>query len=142
MTTQTEEKVRIEFDVPLKKVRDLLVTAFEGGSNYWMRYSNCKYPEHLKNEVVRSIDDLENYYPLSVMCVTTPDCSIDIHEFNDVGEITDTHKGVNMQTIKKGLSAYATKCPQGFSDFINGDTDITTADTLLQIALFGEVIYG
>lgn len=49
---------------------------------------------------------------------------------------------LNRDVIIRGLSTMANKEPEAFSQLISNDYDVYTCDTLIQCALFGEVIYG
>jgi hypothetical protein len=44
--------------------------------------------------------------------------------------------------IEKGLSLMAEAYSKHFSDFIEENDDADTADTFLQLCLFGEVVFG
>ena len=49
---------------------------------------------------------------------------------------------LNLQKIKRGLTAMAKKEPKHFADFISEDYDQITGDVFLQCCLFSKVIYG
>lgn len=117
----------IKVTVPVERIRDSLICAFEGGSNYW--YS------HL--QVDRDVAELGE-----------PGC----HRFH----IIPTVKGgsislrddagvkhtLNLAKIEKGLKTLAEKFPRHFADLLSEDEDADTGDAFLQCCLFGDVIYG
>ena len=105
-------------------ITDLLITAFEGGSNYWIdeveyvgipynpgcpryaRLSECKY-----GKIIFSIEDEPNH-------------------------------SLTWDMLKAGVDLMEEKYPQHYADILTEDWDAGTADVALQLALFKELVYG
>lgn len=107
---------------------DLMVTAFEGGSNYWLN------DVAQASDVVRD-DDL-NYLSAT---------------FTFREEVTPTVKEgtvlvVTPQSMRTGLERMAASDSRGvrrhLADALGQDGDATTADVVLQFAMFGELVFG
>ncbi len=129
-TTETETlTVTVPLQVPVGRIKDLLTSAFEGGSNYWVEVAerlgeakDRKQAEFLsdapfvKNGCLRIKDNLdmdgEKWFLL------TP------------------------QILVEGLKVMAHKYPKAWTDFLNENDDAETADIFLQCVCFGDVIYG
>lgn len=108
-----------EISVPFERIEDLLIAAFEGGSNYWCRgsttlknpYSFSTYKEHWFIEIIDIEDPSNQKYTLT------------------------------LDNLYKGYSLFP-KYKRNFNNFINENEDAEDADVFLQLCIFGEVIYG
>lgn len=105
----------------LKKddIESLLVSAIEGGSNYWYRIESEMGEDYLKT-------------------VFTTGLEISNHEIEDVPR----KAMLNAETIETGLKVMAEKYTRHYADALDENADATTGDVFLQCCLFGEVIYG
>ena len=131
----------IEFKVTVgvntEMVKNILIGAFEGGSNYWyhalevdhwpdgMSRSDFKcwwaeVPLH-KGGVLRFRDLEDPYVP-----------SADEDDFYHL----------SIDNIKSGMAAMKAMYPRHWNDFITEGDDAITADVFLQCCVFGDVIYG
>ena len=124
-----------KINVDPKRIADLLVCAFEGGSNYW--YMIVDYIEP-PGEVFKSTGDQvfkHCDYPLS------EGGGVVIKDIEDDDEDAKTYT-LNIETIKRGLAIMSAKYPNHFADFMNENDDAETGDVFLQCCLFGEIVYG
>lgn len=120
-------------NIPLSRIADLLITAFEGGSNYWYVINSMTKPELLsfrfdEERVIPSCD-----YPLN-----EGGCLM-------IGDIEDAEvesKILNLATVTTGIELLATTYPKDFSAILTGDEDASTADVFLQLCLFGKIVYS
>ena len=117
---------------------DLFVTALEGGIGYW---SHCSHYHHtaLDAEGHATVDDLEGFYALV---------------FEDDGDETPEHR-VDRSAVAKGYRLATSaewrnriawssgeKPPLVVTDDTDWDFDAGDADVIVQLGLFGEVVYG
>lgn len=119
----TDFIIATETSIPSHKVADLMVTAFEGGSNYWLASATPMIrpatspwyadPDFWATDfLVKLKDDQDEQYEL------TPDL------------------------LQAGFNALANKYPSHARDLAADEYDADTADALLQCALFGDITYG
>lgn len=114
----------IKIEVTDRDLDNILITAVEGGINYWA----C----------VRAYRNAEG-----------APCSVEIQEEIDQGSATfpGWHK-VTRAKVKRGLQVMAAKYPHQLAAFVAsgkpGDyaPDAEVCDVIIQCALFFEVIYG
>jgi hypothetical protein len=106
-------------------VFDLLVCAFEGGSNYW--YDDL---EPLKRDSTKSSASECFYEDLMT------------HGFKLSDKETGKKYKITPTKLRKGVIAFSEQEPKHFSDAMEECTDATTGDVFLQIVVFGDVIYG
>ena len=66
----------------------------------------------------------------------------DLYEMED-GDNKESRHVITLEDVVKGLEkARDGEDPRDFADFINENDDYYTGNNLLQIILFGEVVYG
>ena len=123
--------VPFTINIPLRRIADLLCTAFEGGVGYWCTIVG--YDEPANSKKFLDEDRIYKYadYPL---------CGGAVH-----CEITETEgeqKRLDGTAIIEGLKIMAEKYPRHFSNFISENEDAETGDVFLQCCLLGEVEFG
>lgn len=123
--------------VSTELVRDLLVTAFEGGSNYWVAEVHiARLPAGMRRKDYpywHAELPLVNGGKVRFHDLNGPD-----HRWCDsIGYYT-----LDFDGILKGLAAMRLKYPDSWKEAIDGTFDAITADVFLQCCIFGEVVYG
>lgn len=134
--------IKLEVEIPIERVRELLCGAFEGGSNYW--YANLSVPEASRAvRVSAERDAVGNLttWPTLYIAATTDGHHITLEEIGEGGEPPVEHK-LGLEQIRRGLAVMQEKHPRHFGDFMSENDDAETADVFLQCCLFGEVVYG
>lgn len=106
-----------------QQIADLMVTALEGGSNYWIDRVEPRYTCH------HDYSEPQNYGP-------------DMVERALFAEDDDTPYLLNDEAIQNGLRLMPTLCPHHWADVVNDNVDADTADVFLQLCVFGELVYG
>jgi hypothetical protein len=139
MSTEKKDElkfvVKIERDLTYKRLADILVGAFEGGSNYWIDTADAIKPT--SREFIYEEGEPWPRYE---------------HPFNPGGGVEiiiseedppNNKKILNLEAIKRGVEALSK--PENshiLNEIIDENDDADTADCFLQLCLFGEVIYG
>lgn len=130
---ETERTESVVLNIPVKRqlLRDLLVTAIEGGSTYWASFSNATRNEALDYLKVRVTES-------EASRTNTP----------------RVNRYITPEELANGLEALARVCAdeerltqfpaagKHLGDALSETGDATTADVVLQMLIFGEVIYG
>jgi hypothetical protein len=130
--TAPRDSFVINIVVPRQLLLDLICTAVEGGSNYWAAFGDAERATDLDYLKVRVIE----------------------HEAHEEGT-PRVNRFITALEMANGLERLATKAVEhaaGRNDFsaagkhlgdaLSESGDATTADVVLQMAIFGEVIYG
>ena len=130
--TTIKIKVETEIVVEPQHIDDLMVTALEGGINYWCRKAkiiSCPRPEDLAENVAA-----ENVLASDVISKGGVLEMYDA-ESNDKWELT-------LEKFLKGLKWYCEKF--GYTDMedLIDNHDADTADSIVQYALFDEIVFG
>lgn len=145
---ETFAEVTVTYPILMEDIRSLLVSALEGGSNYWMELNDLEYPPNTTKEdfIEGGKYAVKNYHPAYVLPFIKDGAIV----IQDLDEVTHT---LTKGKIEEGLRIMARKYPQHFRDFISEDYDGNThcrlkprqgtaADIFLQLALFGDIMYG
>ncbi len=109
-------------DVPAERVNDLLCSAFEGGSNYWIASARRERFEGYLQDVAFNYDGA---------------VFVKLQDEPEKGEMR-----LGREEIQRGLELFATKTPRHFGNWLDECDDASTGDVFLQLCLFGEVVYG
>ena len=133
--------VKVSHEITEQRVRDLLCSAWEGGSNYWCSCVDRNVPAAAL-DTIRAIktERLE----------ATGDGDFYSHEYPFVEGVTlvlnadeeDEPLHLDRPALIRGLQIMAEKYPRQFHDFLIENDDAETGDTFLQCCVFGEAIYG
>lgn len=125
-----------------KKIANELVSAFEGGSNYWIHHVDINPPSAPAENILDAGEANGQLWPLYDYPLQ-PGGSVDVHLREPIHGKSDKKKyRLNLKAIKTGLQKMADNSPRHFSDFVDETGDATTGDVLLQYCLFGEIIFG
>lgn len=146
-TTERDEPVKAiittTIEIDSDQVRDLLVTAFEGGSNYW--YADLEPGRKPTSPDSTDYGSWPAVYPTTGGSVMFADAEDAYHGSDGKPFVSTDAKGryvLNATAIKRGFSAMADAYPLRFAQWQTEDYDAEDADVFLQCCIFGEVIYG
>lgn len=125
-----------EITVPLERITNSLIGAFEGGSTYWLRQIEyTTTPEGTYERPEYSDEHFWNDGGRANLTYDNPEQS----EEDDGDQVT---KEIGLPELKAGLSVMAIKFARHFGDLIAENDDAITHDVFIQCVLFGDVIYG
>lgn len=114
-------------------LRDLLVTAAEGGSNYWAEFTDVERDSDLYILKAR-VTDREADQPQTF---TVSPSSLAIGLQNLATRMSEK------PTKDSALGRFPSKAAgRVLAEALTEQGDSTTADAVLQMSLFGEVLYG
>ena len=111
-------------------IEDTLVSALEGGSNYWAVVIDMKNKKPQREK------------PYLPTYITTPLSKDGVLILRDNEEDEGKVLELTREKIMQGIKVMAEKYPKHFGDMIAENGDAITGDVLLQCALFREVKYG
>lgn len=123
-------QVMVPYEFDWGDLRDLLITAYEGGINYW---AETKAPPKQGSADRRAPS--ERWADTILI-----GGSVNVSEFED-DEITATY-ALTLDKLRVGISKTAIKYPSHFQDFVKDNVDAITADVILQMSVLGDIVYG
>ena len=124
-------KVTGEIEIKEETVENMLIGAFEGGSNYWYEILKFNAPKNFN----LSSPDMKEFRHVSYPINFGGSLVVGVK-----GE--DIHDSLDRNTINFGLEVMKNKYPKHFNDMIEENDDCVTADVFLQCCLFSEIVYG
>lgn len=131
--------MRVTLTVEDEKIASALISAFEGGSNYWYMIQKAGKP---KGEPA-----LWPYREDSSRIYSHVDYPMNPGGYLLISSTEEPEKGnfrLSRSRIEKGLQLMAASKDYShhFRDLMSDNADAITGDVLLQFALFGEVLYS
>lgn len=122
----------------LQQLADCLTAGMEGGINYWAAIAGYEKPEKITftahpdlGEVFPHID-----YPMNGGAVLI------IENDDEPDEHKKRHR-LTLDSLREGARLMAEKYPQHYHNLLSeSECDAETGDVLIQLALFGEIVYG
>jgi len=124
--------MKITIEVEDQKIKDQIITAIEGGSNYWYYLKDLsmlpakKEGEALSERICRAV--IDDGISVPVWDVEDPDGV-------SIGEIS-------VETIMRGLKLMVEDYNDNYQDMIEEYGDAETADVFLQLVVMGEIVFG
>lgn len=132
--------VPVTVNVKLDAVTNLIVSALEGGSSYWLRQYGYLHGDGREIDGGR-VDGYEG--PAYSVGEFWADGNRVRFTYDNPGEGEDLlTKDVGLAEIISGLNTMASKYGSHFSDVMTENDDAITADVFIQCVIFGEIIYG
>jgi hypothetical protein len=127
-------ELTITMPVSYEVFENIIVTALEGGSNYWYLLGDldpvrawCK-----KN----NIKDEPMTIKIAMALFNDPEFMLDVYDVENEDDVLGT---ITQASLLKAMASR----PEEALKFINEDDyDAYTADTLFQTAVMGEVVFG
>ncbi len=144
MKLQTEYTVRKE--IGSKTFEDILDIALEGGIGYWARLCNDGQDwEDAKKRIEERGEDLT--YGHIIADVLEHDKPVRFEDAEDDSDNPETWELTDVKLMTGALEFQAEKLEHDSSYDIakavdDGDFDADDADSVIQLALFGDIIYG
>jgi alkylation response protein AidB-like acyl-CoA dehydrogenase len=129
-----EVKTSREFNQ--RELIDILVTAFEGGTGYWARIEGYTIPDGAE-----ALDDGDTKDKLPrhawVPLYEGGYIRLTVPEDGD-GKVYN----YGFSTLRYGLELIEQAYPKRFAALSSGDFDAEDADVVVQLGLFGKIVYG
>ena len=124
-----------------KDIACLLVSAFEGGINYWCERQPFSFVKPTAGwvPVLDAGDEKPEEWPMYDYPLL-PGGAI-VFKADDGSGKTKRYR-MDLPMIEKGLKLMAEKEPRHFADFVKDCGDASTGDAFVQLCLFGEVVYA
>jgi len=136
----TQVSYKAEIEITSQMIADQIITAIEGGSNYWCDgffLQNCTLDgQTVEWRMNKSRPPLENPWYSDKRVYEGP---FEIH-VTEIGE--NAHKVLNPERINRGLEWLSKNQPGRITEIVSEEGDAETADVFLQACVLGEIVYG
>ena len=126
-------KINIEQIISKEHFEEIIITALEGGSNYWYLI------KHDDLRLIPTITGENKAMAITRNLFERPEFSLDVYDLQDEDELLGT---ITQGSLLKALKICYKDYNQIYVDLIEGTGDAETADIIFQIAVMGEVTFG
>jgi len=123
--------IKVELELSYETFEEIIVTALEGGSNYWMDY-----------EVKKGIPKMPNKAPSQRIAYGlwhNKDSQVVIWDAEEEEELLGV---LTYDSVREGMQLACKDYMKEINMMISEDYDAWTADTLFQVLVMGEVTFG
>jgi len=128
--------MNVDIDIPDQLINDTIISAVEGGINYWI--SGIRFFNKDGEQIVGVTENpLEN-----LSSITIVEAEGENGETEHTLHLSKTKFQEKPQQIYDGLQRMAKQYPRHFADMISENGDATTADVFIQCCVLGEITYG
>jgi hypothetical protein len=133
-----EMRIKIEKEIPRQVLKDIFVTAIEGGSNYWYFLSDDAIAKIRKAVSVES----EPYLSIAISkAILDFGVDVPINDAENEDEVLGTISKTTMQDRLQLLSDDA-QYKYALESELNEEGDEDSSDIVFQYLSFGKVIFG
>lgn len=122
----------------IETLDNLLVTAIEGGSQYWCSHIRMKDPNAIQADKLSSPWYATAFRDEIAMIVREEEEEADPDDEDQQEQWSD----LTIVEAVKALVLMAADYPQHFCNLVKGNEDAETADVWLQLAVLEDVVYG
>ena len=126
--------IKIDQPITLEHFEEIIVTALEGGSNYWYELNVNEFNTEL---------ELEASEPISTRIAKTlyekPEFKMNVYDVENPEELLGT---VTQKSMLKAIELAQKDYNNVFYDLMDGTGDVDTADVLFQLATMEELVFG
>ena len=124
-------EVKTTVRISVQTIKDMIVTAIEGGSTYWAYF---RFPDNWK-------DIYGSYENIPFQGGNIEVIDIETDEMLGILNIATIETGLNM--MGQGRDIKGKVVPERhFENLVCNNFDAETADVFLQLAVMGEIVYG
>lgn len=140
---------KMDVSIPLEAIEEVLVTALEGGINYWgcldgedISVFHKWFEEKIEAGELKRDENI-HYRWMDAMFQGCP-YKIAVYDVEEDDEDEEPLGYLSMENIGKGLQLamrdYPSVYAQHFPEYDSGD--VISADVLFQLMVMGDVVYG
>lgn len=127
-------KLKLELELTYETFENIIVTALEGGSNYWYMLGDTKGIP-MREEMPNKAPSQRIAYGLW----HNKDSELPIWDLEEEDELLGT---LTYDSVREGMQIACDNYLEEINMMIGEDYDAWTADTLFQVLVMGEVTFG
>ncbi len=127
-------KLKLKLELTYETFENIIVTALEGGSNYWYMLGDTKG--------IPKRNDMPNEAPSQRIAYGlwhNKDSELPIWDLEEEDELLGT---LTYDSVREGMQIACDNYLEEINMMIGEDYDAWTADTLFQVLVMGEVTFG
>lgn len=126
-------KIQIEKEITLDEVEGIIVTALEGGSNYWYWVKTEDFKDDLPDPGKPITQRI------SKAIYQDPSFRMPVYDVEDKDEVLGI---LSQKSFKEGLELAAKDYPDRLDAIFNESYDAIDADVIFQLCVMQDVVFG
>ena len=127
-------RIQIEYEVTQDMIENVIVSALEGGSNYWYFIDVADFEDDLPPK--RNLALTER---ISEAVFKNPAFKMPVYDVEDEDDVLGY---LSQKNLSRGLEICAKDYPEVFQRFIQDEIDADDADIIFQLTVMGEITFG
>ena len=128
-------KIQIEYEVTEGMIENVIVSALEGGSNYWYFIDVADFEDDLPP--MRTYPALTER--ISEAVFKNPAFKMPVYDVEDEDDVLGY---LSQKNLRRGLELCAKDYPEVFQRFTQDEIDAGDADIIFQLTVMGEITFG
>lgn len=135
-------EINIKHEITLTNFEDIIITALEGGSNYWYWLKADEISPHLGPRDSNGLYNGKCFTEaIAKALYDNPEFKMDVYDYEDMYP-TEPLGTCTQESMLKALEKCSEMYPEVFASMIAENYDADDADTVFQLAVMGEVRFG
>lgn len=126
-------KIIIPQSIDITHFEDIIITALEGGSNYWY------YIKHDDMRAVPRKSGEADSEAIARHLYNDSKFKLDIYDYESEDDLLGT---ITQESLLNAIKLAQKEYPNIYYDLLEGTGDAETADILFQLAVMGMVVFG
>jgi hypothetical protein len=127
-------KIQIEYEVTQDMIENVIVSALEGGSNYWYFIDVADFEDDLPPKGNLALTER-----ISEAVYKNPAFKMPVYDVEDEDDVLGY---LSQKNLRRGLELCAKDYPEVFQLFTQNEIDAGDADVIFQLTVMGEVTFG
>lgn len=127
-------KIQIEYEVNQGMIENVIVSALEGGSNYWYFIDVADFEQDLPPKGNLALTER-----ISEAVFKNPSFKMPVYDVEDEDDILGY---LSQKNLRRGLELCAKDYPDVFQRFTQDEIDAGDADIIFQLTVMGEITFG
>ena len=127
-------KIQIEYTITEDMVENVIVSALEGGSNYWYFVDVEDFEQDLPPKNGKALTER-----ISEAVYKNPSFKMPVYDVEDEEDVLGY---LSQKNLRRGLELCAKDYPEVFKRLTDDEIDAEDADIIFQLTVMGEITFG
>ena len=127
-------KIQIEYTITEDMIENVIVSALEGGSNYWYFVDVEDFEQDLPSKNGKALTER-----IAEAVFKNPSFKMPVYDVEDEEDVLGY---LSQKNLRRGMELCAKDYPEVFKRLINDEIDAEDADVIFQLTVMGEITFG
>ena len=127
-------KIQIEYTITEDMVENVIVSALEGGSNYWYFVDVEDFEQDLPPKNGKALTER-----ISEAVFKNPSFKMPVYDVEDEEDVLGY---LSQKNLRRGMELCAKDYPEVFKRLTDDEIDAEDADIIFQLTVMGEITFG